>query len=96
MTIRWNVLCQGGRYSVLREGRAHGSHEARQRAVDAALFMARIEADKQGHVGEVFVEDGNGHVVQQLTISPRETSELQVEHGQTIRRVGLDRVLVSV
>jgi len=55
-----------------------------------------MEADKQGHVGEVFVEDDNGHVVQQLTISPRETSELQVEHGQTIRRVGLDRVLVSV
>lgn len=95
MIVRWYVLPQAGQFSVIREAKLHGSHEHRQRAVDAAVFMARIEADRQCHVGEVFVEDDFGRMMQQLVIGPRESNELPDELGLIVRRVGLDRVLVS-
>jgi hypothetical protein len=94
MIVRWYVLPLGERYSVRREAKPHGTHETRQRAIDAALFMARIEADKQLFTGEISVEDDFGRMVQQLVMAPRQTRELPAENGLTILQVGLDRVRV--
>jgi hypothetical protein len=94
MIVRWYVLPLGDHYSILREAKPHGIHPTRQRAIDAAVFMARIEADKQRFIGEVFVEDDFGRMVQQLVIAPRQTQELTAEYGLTVLRVGLDRVRV--
>jgi len=93
MVIRWYVLPRGDHYAVLREAKPHGKHETRQRAIDAALFMATVEANMQGYVGEIFVEDEHGRMLQALVRAPRETKELQAD-GLIVRHVGLDRVLV--
>ncbi|MGQ0799811.1 MAG: hypothetical protein ACT4NL_06835 [Pseudomarimonas sp.] len=95
MIVSWYVVPQGDRFTVLRGAKPHGTHDTRQRAIDGAVFMARIEADKQGYIGEVFVEDPFGRMVQQLVIGPREANELPAPQGPNVRHVGLDRVLVS-
>lgn len=95
MIVRWYILPLADRYTVLREAKPHGTHETRQRAIDAAVFMARIEADKQGLIAEVFVEDDSGRMMQQLAIAPREAPETPTDQSLIVRHVGLDRVRVS-
>ncbi len=96
MILRWYVLPQGEGFKVLREAKPHGQHQERQRALDAAVFLATIEADGQGHVGEVFTEDSAGRVIQQLVIAPRERPARPGEERLSFRQVGLDQVLMAV
>lgn len=92
MIVSWYVQPLGDRYSVRREAKAQGTYETRQRAIDAALFMSRIEADRLAFIGEVFVEDNFGRMLQHLVIGPREANETPAPN---VRHVGLDRVLMS-
>jgi hypothetical protein len=96
MIVRWYVLPHNEGFKVLREAKLHGQHEMKQRALDAAVFMATIEANRQGHVGEVFAEDIAGRMTQQLVIAPREQTPLSAEQPRSFRQVGFDRVLMAV
>lgn len=96
MIVRWYVLAHGEGFRVLREAKPHGQHEMKQRALDAAVFMATIEANKQGHVGEVFAEDSAGRMTQHLAIAPRKQPALQDEEPLSLRQVGFDQVLMAV
>jgi hypothetical protein len=94
MLIRYYVVPSSDRYALMREGKVQGSHPTRQRALDAAVFMATIEANKLGHTGEIFAEDFAGRMLQQLVIGPRE-AESDAEHALVLRRIGSEQVRVA-
>jgi hypothetical protein len=77
MRVRYYVRPFGDQFQVLREGKPQGRHDGKRRAIESAIFMATIEAGKQGEAVELFVEDDAGRLVQEQVIAPDDVAHIE-------------------
>ena len=72
MRVRYYVMREGENWQVRREAKPQGRRPVRDQAIESAVFMASIEANRYGEPAEVFVEDDTGALLLERTVRPNE------------------------
>jgi len=72
MRIRYYVLTKGQQFEVFREDISKGSSSIRNRAMELARSLARLETRFTRAATEVLVEDHQGHLTSALRFNPTE------------------------
>jgi ATP-dependent exoDNAse (exonuclease V) alpha subunit len=90
MRIRYYVLTKGQQFEVFREDISKGTSSIRNRAMDLARSLARLETRFTAASTEVLVEDEAGHLASVLRFDP--VSDAAPRGG--LLNVGDERVLL--